>query len=72
MALGEDNPIIGHIKDKLSVNRANGRTDYKQRAVISTLTTALYLALINIKRSKDACVLRAHIPIWLMAYTHTF
>ena len=41
MALCEGNPIIGHIKDKLSVNRDNVTKDYKQRDLISTLTTAI-------------------------------
>jgi hypothetical protein len=60
MALCEGNLIIGHIKDKLYVNRANVTTDYKQRDVISTLTTAMLIAVVNIKGSKDVCVLRTH------------
>ena len=41
MALCEGNPVIGHIKDKLSVNRANVTKDNKHRDVTSTLTTAM-------------------------------
>jgi len=62
MALCEGNPIIGHIKDKLSVNRANVTKDYKQMDVISALTTAMQIALISIKWSKDAYVLKTHVP----------
>jgi hypothetical protein len=41
MALCEGNSIIGPIKDKLSINRADVAKGYKQRDVISALTTTI-------------------------------